>query len=117
MAHDDRLASLVDDKAAARPHRKTGPKNPTMNGPLYMQASGSNVILVRRVKRKNESLWKQLARWAVENQIGTCDSRTRIPSFPSPPPAEEETGIVVGTGPEPTPRPAASRGTVPWLTG
>jgi len=41
----------------------------TMNGPLYMQAS-NNVAIVRRVKRKGESPWKQLARWCVENQIG-----------------------------------------------
>ncbi|KAK1758106.1 TLC domain-containing protein [Echria macrotheca] len=41
----------------------------TMNGPLYMQAS-NNVVIVRRVKRKGESPWKQLTRWFVENQIG-----------------------------------------------
>ncbi|KAK0655076.1 TLC domain-containing protein [Cercophora newfieldiana] len=41
----------------------------TMNGPLYMQAS-NNVVIVRRVKRKGESPWKQLMRWFVENQIG-----------------------------------------------
>ncbi|KAK4451086.1 TLC domain-containing protein [Podospora aff. communis PSN243] len=41
----------------------------TMNGPLYMQAS-NNVVIVRRVKRKGDSPWKQLIRWFVENQIG-----------------------------------------------
>lgn len=41
----------------------------TMNGPLYMQAS-NNVVIVRRVKRKGDSPWKQLMRWFVENQIG-----------------------------------------------
>lgn len=43
-----------------------------MNGPLYMQASNKAVI-VRRVKRKGDSPWRQLMRWFVENQIGTCD--------------------------------------------
>ena len=41
-----------------------------MNGPLYMQGSAPNVVLVRRLKRKDESAWKQLSRWFVENQIG-----------------------------------------------
>jgi acyl-CoA-dependent ceramide synthase len=45
----------------------------TMNGPLYMQAS-NNVVIVRRVKRKGDSPWKQLMRWFVENQIGTSTS-------------------------------------------
>jgi hypothetical protein len=43
-----------------------------MNGPLYMQASNKAVI-VRRVKRKGDSPWRQLMRWFVENQIGMCD--------------------------------------------
>ena len=46
-----------------------------MNGPLYMQGSAPNVVLVRRLKRKDESAWKQLSRWFVENQIGTSESR------------------------------------------
>lgn len=50
---------------------KTGHSTPNMNGPLYMQTSGSNIVLVRRLKRKEESTWKHLARWFVENQIGT----------------------------------------------
>ncbi|TQS33856.1 hypothetical protein Golomagni_05785 [Golovinomyces magnicellulatus] len=41
-----------------------------MNGPLYMQTSGSGVVLVRRLKRKEEGTWKSIARWFVENQIG-----------------------------------------------
>ncbi|RDA89262.1 hypothetical protein CP532_0531 [Ophiocordyceps camponoti-leonardi (nom. inval.)] len=44
------------------------PRN--MNGPLYMQRSGSNVVLVRRLRRKDDGPWRQLARWFVENQIG-----------------------------------------------
>ncbi|KAK4157370.1 TLC domain-containing protein [Chaetomidium leptoderma] len=40
-----------------------------MNGPLYKQAN-SNVVLVRRVKRKDEGPIKQLTQWFVDNQIG-----------------------------------------------
>ena len=56
-------------KPAARAPRRTG-KPQHMNGPLYKQAN-SNVVLVRRVKRKNEGPMKQLTRWFVNNQIGT----------------------------------------------
>lgn len=42
-----------------------------MNGPLYMQTAGnSNVVLVRRVRRKDASPWKLFTQWMVENQIG-----------------------------------------------
>lgn len=63
--------------AAPLPARRTvkrsiSTKKETMNGPLYMQASNKAVI-VRRVKRKGDSPWRQLMRWFVENQIGTCD--------------------------------------------
>ena len=65
----------ANSTAAAQAQRprllKTGQSTPNMNGPLYMQTSGSNIILVRRLKRKEESTWKHLARWFVENQIGT----------------------------------------------
>lgn len=61
-------------KASARAPRRTG-KPQHMNGPLYKQAN-SNVVLVRRVKRKNEGPMKQLTRWFVNNQIGA----RRIPS-------------------------------------
>lgn len=65
----------TDEKAAAtKPSGrqvKAGSSNPNMNGPLYMQTSGSNVVLVRRLKRKDEGTWKPVARWFVENQIGT----------------------------------------------
>lgn len=54
-------------RLSARAPRSAKPKH--MNGPLYKQANG-NVVLVRRVKRKNESPMKQLARWFVDNQIG-----------------------------------------------
>ncbi|KAL2023003.1 hypothetical protein VTK56DRAFT_4218 [Thermocarpiscus australiensis] len=40
-----------------------------MNGPLYRQAN-AKVVLVRRLKRKNEGPLKQLTRWFVDNQIG-----------------------------------------------
>jgi acyl-CoA-dependent ceramide synthase len=51
----------------AKPRRSGKPQH--MNGPLYKQAN-SNVVLVRRVKRKNEGPMKQLTRWFVNNQIG-----------------------------------------------
>ncbi len=53
---------------SARAPRRTG-KPQHMNGPLYKQAN-SNVVLVRRLKRKNEGPMKQLTRWFVDNQIG-----------------------------------------------
>ncbi|PHH91665.1 hypothetical protein CDD83_10750 [Cordyceps sp. RAO-2017] len=53
------------DRAAKSAARKTN-----MNGPLYMQTSGSNVVLVRRLKRRDDGTWRHLARWFVENQIG-----------------------------------------------
>ncbi|KAH6855389.1 TLC domain-containing protein [Chaetomium sp. MPI-CAGE-AT-0009] len=55
-------------KPSARAPRRSG-KPQHMNGPLYKQAN-SNVVLVRRVKRKNEGPMKQLTRWFVNNQIG-----------------------------------------------
>ncbi|OAA54909.1 sphingosine N-acyltransferase lac1 [Cordyceps fumosorosea ARSEF 2679] len=64
----------VEDRPAttkpAHPTIKTGSNVPNMNGPLYMQTSGSSAVLVRRLKRKDEGTWKQLSRWFVENQIG-----------------------------------------------
>ena len=43
-----------------------------MNGPLYMQAArASNVVLVRRSRRKEDSGLKQFGQWMIENQIGT----------------------------------------------
>lgn len=55
---------------AARPRLKTGHSTPNMNGPLYMQTSGNSVVLVRRLRRKDEGTWKHLSRWFVENQVG-----------------------------------------------
>ncbi|KAM4065560.1 TLC domain-containing protein [Hirsutella rhossiliensis] len=63
-------AAVGAAKSAARLQLKTGSSNPNMNGPLYMQTSGSNVVLVRRLKRKDDGTWRHLARWFVENQIG-----------------------------------------------
>lgn len=48
-----------------------------MNGPLYMQTV-NRTVLVRRLKRKGDGPSKQLARWFVENQIGT-----NMPTLPS----------------------------------
>ncbi|CAH0018053.1 unnamed protein product [Clonostachys rhizophaga] len=56
-------------KAPVRPPLRNGPSNPNMNGPLYMQ-SGSNVVLVRRLKQKDLSTSARLSRWFIENQIG-----------------------------------------------
>ncbi|KAK5991241.1 Sphingosine N-acyltransferase-like protein FUM18 [Cladobotryum mycophilum] len=44
-------------------------QNTNLTGPLYMQRAG-NVVLVRRLRKKEESTWKHLARWFVENQVG-----------------------------------------------
>ncbi|KAL9468584.1 hypothetical protein ACSS6W_010278 [Trichoderma asperelloides] len=44
--------------------------NGSANGQRYMQTNGNNVVLVRRVRRKDEGLWKPLARWFVEHQVG-----------------------------------------------
>jgi very-long-chain ceramide synthase len=71
--------SSLPPTAAPTPVRRTvkrdyNSEKETMNGPLYMQAS-NNVVIVRRVKRKGDSPWKQLIRWFVENQIGTLRSR------------------------------------------
>lgn len=65
--------------AAPRPRLKTGHSTPNMNGPLYMQTSGSNIVLVRRLRRKDESTWKHLSRWFVENQIGMSRFVHKIP--------------------------------------
>lgn len=65
--------------AAPRPRLKTGHSTPNMNGPLYMQTSGSNIVLVRRLRRKEESTWKHLSRWFVENQIGMSRFVHKIP--------------------------------------
>ncbi|KAM0252325.1 hypothetical protein ACHAQJ_007763 [Trichoderma viride] len=46
------------------------PANGSANGQLYMQTAGSNVVLVRRLRRKDEGIWKPFARWFVENQVG-----------------------------------------------
>ncbi|KAF6826387.1 longevity-assurance protein [Colletotrichum plurivorum] len=44
-----------------------------MNGPLYQQGHNNvNVVLVRRVRRKDDSAWKMFSRWMVENQVGLC---------------------------------------------
>ncbi|KAF5717757.1 sphingosine n-acyltransferase lac1 [Fusarium mundagurra] len=56
--------------AAPRPRLKKDNSTPNMNGPLYMQTAGNKTVLVRRLKRKEESTWKHLSRWFVENQIG-----------------------------------------------
>lgn len=86
----DEKAAFVAAKAAARPQLKSGSSNPNMNGPLYMQTSGSNVVLVRRLKRKDNGTWKHLARWFVENQIGMFEPHVSDPR-------SDETRLVIMT--------------------
>lgn len=82
---DSRPLAQTEDKAAAngapksptRPQFKSGSSHATMNGPLYMQ-SGKNVVLVRRVKRKDQGAWKSLAQWLVENQTGMSHTHIAI---------------------------------------
>jgi acyl-CoA-dependent ceramide synthase len=57
----------VESPGARKPFSRASSRN--MNGPLYKQ-SADKVVLVRR-KRKGAGVVKQLARWFVENQIGT----------------------------------------------
>ncbi|ROT41032.1 TLC domain-containing protein [Sodiomyces alkalinus F11] len=60
-------------RSPGAPNKATshGQKPKNMNGPLYMQNAGnSNVVLVRRVRRKDASTWKLFTQWMVENQIG-----------------------------------------------
>lgn len=78
----DAQAAVGAAKAAARPQLRAGTSNPNMNGPLYMQTAGTNVVLVRKLRRKDEGTWRQLARWFVENQIGAFP---RKPPPPCPP--------------------------------
>ncbi|KAL7948501.1 longevity assurance proteins LAG1/LAC1 [Trichoderma barbatum] len=61
---------VADEKTVAGSSKSSRPANGSTNGPLYRQTSGSDVVLVRRLKRKDEGLWKPLARWFVENQVG-----------------------------------------------
>jgi acyl-CoA-dependent ceramide synthase len=68
--------------AAPRPRLKKDNSTPNMNGPLYMQTAGNKTVLVRRLKRKEESTWKHLSRWFVENQIGTLSSNSPTSYFP-----------------------------------
>ncbi|KAK7433242.1 Sphingosine N-acyltransferase lag1 [Neonectria magnoliae] len=69
-ANDNGTAKIKTSFVVApRPRLKSGHSTPNMNGPLYKQ-SGNNVVFVRRLKRKEESTWKHLTRWFVENQIG-----------------------------------------------
>jgi len=66
-------------RPAARASRRSG-KPQHMNGPLYKQAN-SNVVLVRRLKRKNEGPMKQLTRWFVNNQIGAFEAPIAAPAY------------------------------------
>jgi acyl-CoA-dependent ceramide synthase len=69
VVFDEKTAAVETSKVATRPPMKSGSSHKNMNGPLYKQ-SGNNVVLVRRLKRKEQGTWKSLARWFVENQTG-----------------------------------------------
>ncbi|KAF4821907.1 Sphingosine N-acyltransferase-like protein FUM18 [Colletotrichum siamense] len=64
--------SPVFDKHSSKIKRNASTKQlKLMNGPLYQQGHNNvNVVLVRRVRRKDDSAWKMLSRWMVENQVG-----------------------------------------------
>ncbi|KAM0562716.1 hypothetical protein ACHAPJ_001553 [Fusarium lateritium] len=72
LQNSDKTSNGSANGAAApsRPRLKKDNSTPNMNGPLYMQTAGNKTVLVRRLKRKEESTWKHLSRWFVENQIG-----------------------------------------------
>lgn len=72
------------------------PKN--MNGPLYMQTAGhSNVVLVRRVRGKDDSSWRLFTRWMVENQIGkSCPPPKVLPVSRTFPPLSVRSQSVPG---------------------
>lgn len=88
-AVDKAIASASDGATPGQMERVTNrprlKKTDTMNGPLYMQTSKSNVVLVRRLKRKDQGTWKHLARWFVENQIGTATYFLGFPFLPCQP--------------------------------
>lgn len=67
-----------------------------------MQTSGNKTVLVRRLKRKEESTWKHLARWFVENQIG-MSSPLIEPASPFSPSLSDENLIHPSMSEEPGP--------------
>lgn len=70
------------DRAVSRTATPTIERNPSqkkpqnMNGPLYMQSAGNkNVRFVPRNRKQDDSALVLLARWFVENQIGTSHAQ------------------------------------------
>ena len=55
---------------ASSPIRSSSSKHGVATPVYNMQTS--NVVLVRRLKRKQPTPMKQFTRWLVENQTGTC---------------------------------------------
>lgn len=78
MGDSKRLATHVAGEKPAASASKASSSRLATNGPLYMQTAGSDVVLVRRVRRKDEGIWKPFSRWFVENQVGAC---FRMPCF------------------------------------
>jgi acyl-CoA-dependent ceramide synthase len=66
----DSKSAVSAATTAPRPALQSASSNPSTAGTLYKQKSGSNVVLVRRLKRKDDGTLKSSARWFVENQIG-----------------------------------------------
>lgn len=79
--------SPVFDKHSSKIKRNASTKQlKLMNGPLYQQGHNNvNVVLVRRVRRKDDSAWKMLSRWMVENQVGMSASLSAsfAPNYPT----------------------------------
>lgn len=73
-----RSSSGSESRSSITIKRSYSTKKESMNGPLYRQTV-NRTVLVRRLKRKGDGPSKQLARWFVENQIGT-----NSPLMPSP---------------------------------
>lgn len=91
-----RSSSSSESRPSLNIKRSYSTKKESMNGPLYRQTV-NRTVLVRRLKRKGDGPSKQLARWFVENQIGT-----NLPTMPS-------IATSIATQPTPFPGPDAVR--------
>ncbi|KAH7316699.1 TLC domain-containing protein [Stachybotrys elegans] len=66
-------SSPADERSTAKPSsarpQPAASSSTSAAKHLYTRSSG-NVVIVRRLKRKDEGTWKPLARWLLKNQIG-----------------------------------------------
>lgn len=76
MGDSDSLATKAAGEKSAASSRLA---NGSANGQRYMQTNGNNVVLVRRVRRKDEGIWKPLTRWFVEHQVGMFGFLAAVP--------------------------------------